>query len=90
MPTVRAGTTWPDRGEFAVDFHDTVIDTAGFAGLLARRRAARMGGRTVHFLNVPGDLITYATSHGRTDDMPMRAAVGPRLAAEQQDLWSGS
>lgn len=90
MTTVPADAVWPDRTEFAVDFHGTRIDVAGFAALLGRRRAARAGGRSVHFLNVPEALVTYAKSHGNPHDMPMRAAVGPRLQAEQTDLWSGS
>ncbi|MBL8752426.1 MAG: response regulator [Planctomycetes bacterium] len=90
LPSVPAGADWPERAAFAVDFHGAAIDVAAFGLLLARRRAFRARGRVVHFLNVPDALAKFATSHGNAHDMPMRAAVGPRLQAEQQDLWSGS
>ncbi len=90
VPAVAAGQPWPEAAELAVDFHDTGLDERGLLGELAAARAARAAGRTVHFLNVPARLRSWATSQGRAHDMPMKATVGPRLSAELADLWSPS
>ncbi len=90
LALVRPDEPWPEAGAFAVDFHDTPVEAPAFAALLARRRGRRARGQAVHFLNVPGALRPLASSHGDAHDMPMRDAVGPRVLAEFQDLWSGS
>ncbi|MFO1076863.1 MAG: response regulator [Planctomycetota bacterium] len=88
MPVAGPDGRWPDAAEFAVDFHDTAVSPAAFAACLDRAVAERGRGRTVHFLNVPAALLSWATDQGRTHDMPMKAPVGPRLPAVLADLWS--
>lgn len=97
LPVVAPAAVWPSAGEFAVDFHGidcqgtapSALDPAlGLATLLDRARTARTAGQRVHFLNVPAAVRAAAESQGRAHDMPMRAAVGPRLQPEHADLWS--
>ena len=79
---------WPEVAEYAVDFDDTGVTGPAFGACLDRYLEQRRRGRTVHFLNVPDSLLSWATDQGRTDDMPMRSAGGPRLPAVLADLWS--
>lgn len=95
IPVAAPAGAWPDAPEFAVDFAatpDPAIATPRSAALfqrcLDRAVEARGRGRTVHFLNVPDSLLSWASDQGRGDDMPMRAMVGPRLPAVLADLWS--
>jgi len=90
MPVVAPGEPWPARGEFAVDFHDVDPAAVDFGSCLDRAVDCRDRGVRVHFLNVPDSLLSQASCQGRAHDMPMRDAVGPRLPAVLQDLWSAS
>lgn len=88
LPVVAPAAGWPDAPEFAVDFHGAELAPPAFGACIERATAARARGRTVHFLNVPASLLSWATSHGKAHDMPMKATVGPRLPAVLADLWS--
>ncbi|MCA8974168.1 MAG: response regulator [Planctomycetes bacterium] len=88
MPVVRPDDRWPLVPQFAVDLHGTGLSVRGFEACLDRAREHRAQGRSVHLLNVPDSLLSWASDQGRADDMPMRAAVGPRLPAVLADLWS--
>lgn len=85
---VAPGQPWPDADEFAVDFDGIELLPGQFGECIDRAGAVRAAGRCVHFLNVPESLLSWASDQGRADDMPMRAAVGPRLPAVLADLWS--
>lgn len=87
LPVCRPEDAWPAGPEFAVDFAAGSPITA-FARCLDRAAALRAAGRTVHFLNVPDPLLSWTSDQGRDADLPMRAAVGPRLPAVLADLWS--
>lgn len=88
VPVFRPDARWPAAGEFAVDFQAAGVAPEQFGACLDRAAAATAGGARVHFLNIPAPLLSWASDQGRTDDMPMRAAVGPRLPAVLADLWS--
>lgn len=88
LPVVRADVPWPEVAEFAVDFAATATTEVAFAACLDRAGARRGRGCTVHFLNVPEPLRSWATGQGRAHDMPMQEKVGPRLPAVFADLWS--
>ena len=89
LPVVAATAAgWPRTGEFAVDFHGIAPGAFDPVLVLDRAHAALAAGQRVHFLNAPCQLRAAAESQGRGHDMPMRAAVGPRLQPEHADLWS--
>jgi phospholipid transport system transporter-binding protein len=43
------------------------VDSSAIATMLAWKRAAREKGRTLHFANLPADLISLAGLYGVTD-----------------------
>ncbi|MCA8948705.1 MAG: response regulator [Planctomycetes bacterium] len=92
LPVCEPDDRWPDARELAIDFSPfaSAGDTAGprFARCLDRAALLRADGRIVHFLNVPDALLSWTSDQGRDADLPMRAAVGPRLPAVLADLWS--
>ncbi len=61
---------------------------AEFGRCLDRAADRRARGQGVHFLNVPRSLLSWTSDQGREAELPMRAAVGPRIPAVLADLWS--
>ncbi|MCR9244992.1 MAG: response regulator [bacterium] len=82
---------WPRIPEFAVDFDPALgpeLSIVEFEDCLGQLGEARAEGSVVHFLNVPESLVSWTSDQGRSDELPMRTAVGPRLPAVLADLWS--
>jgi CheY-like chemotaxis protein len=85
LPVVGPADSWPELGDFGLDFDRAVPSPQAFLALLDRAAAER---RTVRFLNVPPYLRLWAEVSGRGVDLPKRTPVGPRLPAVLSDLWS--
>lgn len=88
LHVIKADAPWPVLGELAVDFDGVPASEALFAQVLAQTATRLSRHERVHFLNAPESLHSWALSHGRTDVMPMRGAIGPFFPAELADLWS--
>jgi len=88
MRVCRLVDEWPDAAEFAVDCDGTGVTAAAFEPFLRRAHDRLQNGRRVHFLNVPDCCREVASDWEKAHDMPMKAAVGPRLPAVLVDLWS--
>lgn len=88
IPAVAPGGAWPDDGEFAVDFARGQLSAEHFAACLERIRQQVGRGQRVHLCNIPPSFAAVASNWEKTNDMPMKEPVGPRLPAVLVDLWS--
>ncbi len=85
--TIAAASTWPEHGDFAVDFDTVELTGDDFVAMVERAAAARRRGRSIWFLNVPETMLAELARRGRAADLPVPARIGPLVPEALAELW---